>query len=238
MINTAIDIVNVESSAGWDRYSGYGMVDAGAALFNLTVTAPNGGENWVVGTSHSITWTSQDVTNVDIDLYDLGTPLYTIISNHNASSIPTGLPASTTYSIRISDSSGSATYDDSDAYFTVSNSGTPIPLIDVTPMSFTSTLEIDESEIQQMHITNIGDPGSTLNYSISHGFTDSDNITGSYVACSPGSFTAGETTNWTLSVYNASTDSEWLSDICYINCECYNSSKFNRAYFTRLPDRW
>ncbi len=30
--NTAIDIVNVESGAGWDRYSGYGMVDAQAAV--------------------------------------------------------------------------------------------------------------------------------------------------------------------------------------------------------------
>jgi len=31
LISTAFDIVNVESGAGWDRYSGYGMVDAAAA---------------------------------------------------------------------------------------------------------------------------------------------------------------------------------------------------------------
>lgn len=30
--NTATDIQNIESEAGWDRYSGYGMVNAGAAL--------------------------------------------------------------------------------------------------------------------------------------------------------------------------------------------------------------
>ena len=30
--NTAQDIVNVESGSGWDRYSGYGMVDAAAAV--------------------------------------------------------------------------------------------------------------------------------------------------------------------------------------------------------------
>ncbi len=32
MVSTAIDIVNVESGTGWDRYSGYGMVDAAAAV--------------------------------------------------------------------------------------------------------------------------------------------------------------------------------------------------------------
>jgi subtilisin family serine protease len=37
---TAIDIVNVESVTGWDRYSGYGMVDAAAAVAGGTGTAP------------------------------------------------------------------------------------------------------------------------------------------------------------------------------------------------------
>jgi PKD repeat protein len=32
LVSTAIDIVNVESGSGWDRYSGYGMVDAEAAV--------------------------------------------------------------------------------------------------------------------------------------------------------------------------------------------------------------
>ncbi len=32
LVGTAQDIVNVESVAGWDRYAGYGMVDAAAAL--------------------------------------------------------------------------------------------------------------------------------------------------------------------------------------------------------------
>jgi PKD repeat protein len=32
LTSTAIDIINVESGTGWDRYSGYGMVDAAAAV--------------------------------------------------------------------------------------------------------------------------------------------------------------------------------------------------------------
>jgi len=37
LCSTAQDIVNVESGPGWDRYSGYGMVDAAAALGGGTV---------------------------------------------------------------------------------------------------------------------------------------------------------------------------------------------------------
>ena len=32
IVGTARDVINVESVAGWDRYSGYGMIDAGTAL--------------------------------------------------------------------------------------------------------------------------------------------------------------------------------------------------------------
>ena len=40
LTSTAIDIVNVESVAGWDRYSGYGMVDAQAAVGASATPAP------------------------------------------------------------------------------------------------------------------------------------------------------------------------------------------------------
>lgn len=40
LVTTAIDIVNVESGSGWDRYSGYGMVDAEAAVGGGGPTPP------------------------------------------------------------------------------------------------------------------------------------------------------------------------------------------------------
>ena len=40
LVNTAIDIVNVESAAGWDRRAGYGMVDAAAAVGGGGPVAP------------------------------------------------------------------------------------------------------------------------------------------------------------------------------------------------------
>jgi PKD repeat protein len=49
LVTSAIDIVNVESGAGWDRYSGYGMVDAEASVSgdcdivaDFTVNLPTG----------------------------------------------------------------------------------------------------------------------------------------------------------------------------------------------------
>jgi len=40
LVTTAQDIVNVESGSGWDRYSGYGMVDAAAAVGGGGPTPP------------------------------------------------------------------------------------------------------------------------------------------------------------------------------------------------------
>ncbi|MCX5752689.1 MAG: S8 family serine peptidase, partial [Candidatus Krumholzibacteria bacterium] len=40
LVNTAIDVVNVEAGAGWDRYTGYGMVDAAAAVGGGGPVAP------------------------------------------------------------------------------------------------------------------------------------------------------------------------------------------------------
>jgi len=40
LVNSARDVVNVESVAGWDRYSGYGMVDAQAAVGGTGPVAP------------------------------------------------------------------------------------------------------------------------------------------------------------------------------------------------------
>ena len=33
----------------------------------VTVTTPNGGENWIGNSQHNITWTSQNITNVSIE---------------------------------------------------------------------------------------------------------------------------------------------------------------------------
>ncbi|MBM2816537.1 MAG: Choice-of-anchor protein [Ignavibacteria bacterium] len=49
----------------------------------ITLTSPSGGENWCKGSQHNITWTAQNVTNVNIDL-----------SSDGGSSFPTSLATS------------------------------------------------------------------------------------------------------------------------------------------------
>lgn len=98
-------------------------------LYNLetqtvSVTSPNGGENWQVGTSHNITWTSSNVTNVKLE--------YTTNNGSAWNSIVTSTPAAAgTYSwtvpntpstqckVRVSDASNSLTSDVSNATFTI-----------------------------------------------------------------------------------------------------------------------
>ena len=47
----------------------------------ITVVSPNGGENWLAGTSNTITWTSNISDDVKIELYKGGTIFYTIANS-------------------------------------------------------------------------------------------------------------------------------------------------------------
>jgi hypothetical protein len=90
----------------------------------LTVTSPNGGESWQVGTTHNITWTSSDVTGtIQIQPYLNGVPQ----SNINPSapntgsyswSIPSDYPPGSTYKIGLSAMSGTVS-DLSDGNFSI-----------------------------------------------------------------------------------------------------------------------
>jgi len=150
LTSTAIDIVNVESVAGWDRYSGYGLVDAAAALYDpqISVTAPNGGETWDLGATHNITWSSQDVTSVRLDLYN-GVSYTMTIATVAASPgllawpIPSGLTPSTAYTIKVSDTSFGTITDTSDNPFTIQQ---PPSIIVMTPNGG----EIWQMDTQQM----------------------------------------------------------------------------------------
>jgi len=93
---------------------------------SISVTNPNGGENWVVGSVHNITWTSTGVTNVKIEYtIDNGTSWTTIISSYPASagSYSWAVPntPSTQCKVRISESGNPSLYDISDNVFTISN---------------------------------------------------------------------------------------------------------------------
>ncbi len=90
----------------------------------LTITSPNGGENWFTGSSHNITWTSQGIIS-DVKLeysIDGGANWLSVIaSTPNDGTYPWTIPDTPSDSclVKISDVSNSETSDVSDNYFTI-----------------------------------------------------------------------------------------------------------------------
>ncbi len=94
----------------------------------LAVTSPNGGENWVRGTVHGITWvtTGGPGAYVRIELLKGGVLNRVIVSsalNKGTYSwtIPAALALGVDYGVRVTRTSGSRVSDSSDAYFSVTS---------------------------------------------------------------------------------------------------------------------
>ena len=100
---------------------------------SITITAPNGGENWVIGSSHDITWIyAGTVGNVSIDYsIDSGSNWISIISNtENDGLYSWTIPddASTTCLVRVQETDGSPT-DNSDAVFSIITTPPPSNIV-------------------------------------------------------------------------------------------------------------
>ncbi|MFH2032111.1 MAG: hypothetical protein ABIJ40_16065, partial [Bacteroidota bacterium] len=103
--------------------------DESNAIFSIiapyvTVTAPNGGESWNVGTAHNITWTSEGVTNVKLEYStNNGTGWNEIIASTAASAgtyswtIPDA--PSTNCIVKVSEATTGTPNDQSNAVFSV-----------------------------------------------------------------------------------------------------------------------
>ena len=111
------------------------LLCVGAAEASITVLSPNGGEAWVTGETHTISWTPGTGANAQIDLFKGGS-LYTNIvpSTPNDGSyswtISTGIPTGSDYQVRIADGSGN---DKSDSYFTLVNDSMPNKAVNPNP---------------------------------------------------------------------------------------------------------
>jgi hypothetical protein len=142
--NAFVRISDASNSATSDTSNSAFTITAPPPPPTITVVAPNGGENWQVGSTQTIQWTSSGglrghdaaISNVKIELSrnGVGGPFETLFaSTSNDGSEPWTVsgPTTTNAIIKISDASNSATSDTSNAVFTISSPPPPGPTITV-----------------------------------------------------------------------------------------------------------
>ena len=139
----AVDV----SSLMIDENSGKARVTTSTTTTpSITVTSPNGGESWVPGSSHAITWTSSGTvgSNVKIEVLKAGVLVQTLSSSTaNAGTyswtLSSGLATGSDYKIRITSTSNSAYTDTSNSNFAITSTATS-PSIASTTTSPTITV--------------------------------------------------------------------------------------------------
>lgn len=119
--------VSSTTTAASDYSDGYFTITGAPTI---TVTSPNGGEIWMLGTYHAITWTSANDpgSSVKIDLYKSSTlvlPITSSTANDGTYgwTIPTTLKKGEDYRVRITSTTLTTVYDYSNAYFTLAKTG-------------------------------------------------------------------------------------------------------------------
>jgi len=122
------------SNGEWDSYPQDTFAYLGfhnAANPILTVTAPNGSEEWERGNSHNITWTSADFSgDVKIEIYKQSSGTYSELVSSTANdsiwewNIPGDQTTGTDYKIKISDAADGTPSDESDDFFSITGTST------------------------------------------------------------------------------------------------------------------
>jgi len=88
--------------------------------------------------------------------------------------------------------------------------GQQYPVLDVDPEVINMEMPANSTATQELQLTNTG--GGVINYSIEFQDTSRD-ITGSYVICDDQFFNPGETIDLDFTVYNNSSDDEWIQNV-------------------------
>ena len=93
-----------------------------------------------------------------------------------------------------------------------------VPELSVTPLSFEKTLQPGQTTTEPLYISNHG--GGLLKYSVlvfdtvaNKKDVQTDNLTGSYVACGTEGFVPGQAVSWTFTVHNQSADNEYIKHV-------------------------
>jgi len=95
---------------------------------------------------------------------------------------------------------------------------TTTPQITLDPISFDKTMDIDQTDTEVLQVTNTGEAGSTLVYEVAvqaaapKASGSDKSIAGSTMTTLTSEYIPGTTVALEFTVYNASTDDEWLTD--------------------------
>ncbi len=115
---------------GWmgaGKINAYNSLQGGTPDTSITVTVPNGGESWDIGSSHNITWSDNNVSNFDIHYStNSGSNWILVANNHSSNTYGWTIPntPSTQCRVRVRDHSKPSTvYDASDGNFTIASGG-------------------------------------------------------------------------------------------------------------------
>ncbi|MEJ2195723.1 MAG: Ser-Thr-rich GPI-anchored membrane family protein, partial [Ignavibacteriaceae bacterium] len=118
--NYRIRITSVDNTSIFDISDTTFEIFAGS----ITISTPNGGENWVAGTSQDIFWEDNINENITIDLYKGGS-FHSVISSSTGSDgskgweIPFTLESGSDYKVKITSVDNPAISDMSDSNFTI-----------------------------------------------------------------------------------------------------------------------
>ena len=124
-----IKIISVTDPSVFDESDAPFTVIDPPADPSLTIVRPNGGETWLVLTSESIVWASQDILGlVDIELRRAGFPERVIVTGIADTgvfqwSIPNDVSPGDDYTIRVLSVDDPAVFDESDAPFFITDPG-------------------------------------------------------------------------------------------------------------------
>jgi hypothetical protein len=128
--NALVRVSDVAAPATSDSSDSVFTISQPPPPASITVTVPNGGETWPIGTSQTITWTSSGVSgNVKIELSrDGGATFQTLLAdtlNDGSQNWTVTGPTTAQARVKISSVSNPTVNDQSDANFTISGSGSP-----------------------------------------------------------------------------------------------------------------
>jgi len=99
----------------------------------ITITSPNGGENWLEDGDNLITWTDNLTGNVEIQLFKAGIFHSQIVSSTTSDgsytwNISSSVESGSDYKVQISSVSNGSIFDSSDGYFTIINNEITVTL--------------------------------------------------------------------------------------------------------------